>query len=112
MDKTVPMLMQKRKMVEERRKLVRAACEDCIKECVIITYKEISSRTSIPHKTLERSPYKDDITYYKKISSNEETKNKEIEILKDQVKYLRKIIKQLNKENHELKTELYYADKI
>lgn len=112
MAKHTAMVNSQKQIVNERRPLVVSACEECIEEQVKLTYKEISYRSGIPIKTLQRSPYKDEIAYYKHLDSEDETHNKEIIRLRDKIKHLRSVIAQLNKENHELKTELYYADKI
>jgi len=112
MKKEAEMIRQKKEMVEKRRKLVRNACEECNSEGIKITYKEISERTAIPVKTLQRNPYKDDISYYRNINNDNQSMNTETQQLREQIAYLNKIIKQLHKENHELKTRLYYEDKL
>ena len=112
MKKESEMIRQKKEAVEKRRVLVRNACEICINEGIKITYREITERTKIPSKTLQRSPYKEDIAYYRELNSNKEGVDKQTKQLRDQIAYLNQIIEQLNKENHELKTRLYNEDKI
>lgn len=107
MKKETAMIRQKKQKVEERRKLVIQACEACNKEGVFITYKEIEIRTSIPRKTLERTPYKTDIKYYKDISTKEDIDNVQIKLLRDQIRYWKNVNKQMLKENKVLKTKLY-----
>lgn len=112
MSKELKMIQLKKDEIEIRRNLVSKACKECIDEGVDITHKEISRRTQIPHKSLERAPYKEDINYYKNINKKEELESKEIQVLRGHIKYLNDIIKQINRENHNLKTELYNNGKI
>jgi hypothetical protein len=112
MKKETKMIQQKQESVEIRLSLVSKACKECIDEGIGITSKEISLRTQIPLKSLERKPYRDEINNYKKNTTREETENKEILQNKAYISRLKDVINKLNKENHNLKTELYYNEKI
>lgn len=112
MKKESEMIRQKKLAVEKRSELVRETCETCVNDGVKITYSEIEKMTGIPAKTLQRNPYKSDIAYYRDLDNNEKKSDNQTEQLRSQITYLNEVIKQLNKENHVLKTRLYNEDMI
>lgn len=112
MKKENKMIMQSKERVKKRSNLVEKACENCVDSNVDITYKVIFEKTEIPKSTLQRSPYKDIISTYRDINKGEQILDSELLTCREQIKYLKDVIKQLNKENHELKTKLFYEGKI
>lgn len=112
MKKESKMIMQKTEMVRKRSVLVEEACEDFLNNNKEITYRTISGATNIPQSTLQRNPYKDIISIFRNINKTEEILDSELLVCRNQIVYLKDVIKQLNKENHELKTKLFLEGKI
>lgn len=112
MKKETKMILQKKEMVKKRSELVDTVCKNLIDNNIEITYRAISEETSIPSSTLQRSPYRDIIATYRSFNKNEQEFDREILLCREQIKHLRDVIKQLNKENHELKTKLFLEGKI
>lgn len=96
----------KKQVVAQRMVKVESVCRELQLEGMKITYRSVFDRSGIPSKTLEREPYRSVISKYKECSLTTTKTDKSIEALKNEIKYLNLIIKQLRKENSELRTML------
>ncbi|MBD7910042.1 hypothetical protein [Clostridium cibarium] len=100
------MIQQKKLRVKNNIESINKVCEELISLDENITYKSISGKTMIPIKTLQNSSYKECITNWKGIQKIREN-NEESNVYLEDIKYLKKIIQQLRKQNEQLKYELY-----
>jgi len=104
------MLELKRKFVDERKALLEKSCKELIAEGIKLLYVNISERSNIPLSTLERSPYKEIIKKYKSLHESQQIGEQDYYKLKEENKYLKLLINQLNKENKNLKIKLLEND--
>lgn len=102
----------KRRLVTERLSLVRQVCQNLVNAGVEPTHALVEQGTldlghRVARKTLERDPYKTIIASYRRAesaaSANEEG---EIEVLKDNIRFLQEEIKRLDAQNRHLRSLL------
>lgn len=107
MDNYTKMVQLSKSKVQKRLIIVEQACNDLITDKIELSYKSVCEKTQIPAKTLMREPYKTMINSFRNNKVGNYINNSDIEKHKKEIRDLIDIIKQLNRENHNLKTLLY-----
>lgn len=105
------MLKQKRLRVNKNIEQINKVCEELVGIDEKITYRIISEKINIPVKTLQNKYYKECIRKWKALQEDYKESEESNEYL-EELKYLNNIIKQLRKQNEQLKYELYKNMKI
>lgn len=100
------MVEAKKERVKERQKIVEDTCRSLLRDNIKITPKNVGQFSKIPHRTLERDPYKKIIKRFKE-TNNVESPCAEVKELKEEIKYLREVLKKMNEENKNLIKLLY-----